>query len=100
MGEGARLVGTDSVKCVDVFCTAAEIPRRFLGIRVVAFPANEISKTFLRVFFRVNNGINFLLRFSVHYNGVILRIRFTFHRRSPFLQITIMGDKVNLQILW
>ena len=95
-----RLVGANSVKRVDMFCAATEISWRFLGIRVVALSTNKVSEPFLRVFFRVNNGINFLLSFSVYDGGVAFRIRLAFHQRSPFLQIINMGGKIDLKILW
>ena len=55
-----------------MFSTTAEISRELPEIRAIVFPADEILKTFLRVLFRVNNGVNLLLYFSIYHYGVAL----------------------------
>ena len=72
------------MKCVHMFSTAAEISRGLPEVKIIAFLADEISKIFLGVLLRVNNGVNLLLYLSIYHYGVALWVRLTFNRGSPF----------------
>ena len=67
------------MKRVSMFCATTEILWRFLGIRVVALLIDKVLEPFLRLFFRVNNDINFPLSFSIYDGGMAFRIRLAFY---------------------